>query len=222
LEKHSWYAHFYIVLIEAWDIFYLGTCYEEAFDPEEYDPEKADEVFVDIPSDKETLDVEIYAWVDTIYEKYYNDTVPRRLIVKGKNPVCTHGYALTNRGARKLLLEMNEWLPFPVDITMIHYISEGRFKAYSVMPPLFVQWRNTHDPRKNSDIEGSGIELARNWGFWRSARKHLVDWYVTLLIYANWKGHFWCNWIQVVGWSTKTYRLVRTSPWSCNIWKSWS
>jgi len=61
---------------------------------------------------------------------------------------------------------------------MIHYISEGRLRAYSVQPPLFVQWRNTKDPRKNSDIEGDGVELARNWGILRSARKNLVDWYV--------------------------------------------
>ena len=81
-------------------------------------------------------------------------------------------------------MELNEWLPFPVDITMIHYIDEGRLKAYSVQPPLLIQWRNTKDPRKNSDIEGEGIELARNWGILRSARKNVIDWYSFLL-------HFW-------------------------------
>ena len=106
-----------------------------------------------------------------------NDTTPRRLIVKGKNPVCTHGYAITQRAARKLLLELNEWLPFPVDITVIHYIDEGRFKAYSVIPPLLVQWRDTGDPMKNSDIEKEGIEETRNWGILRSARKNVIDWY---------------------------------------------
>jgi len=182
----------------AWDILYLGTCYEEFFEPEEF-AERPSDYFVEIPSDKENLDPEIYEWVSDLLVNYYNDSTPRRVIVKGKNPVCTHGYAITQRAARKLLLEMNDWLPFPVDITMIHYISEGRFKAYSVLPPLLVQWRNTKDPRKNSDIEGEGIELARNWGILRSVRKNLVDWYdfPILIIIINGrvssgvKGHRW-------------------------------
>jgi len=133
---------------------------------------------VELPQDKENLDPALYDWVSELLENYFNDTTPRRVIVKGKNPVCTHGYAVTQRAARRLLLEMNDWLPFPIDITMIHYISEERLRAYSVQPPLFVQWRNTKDPRRNSDIEGDGVELTRNWGILRSARKNLVDWYV--------------------------------------------
>jgi GR25 family glycosyltransferase involved in LPS biosynthesis len=164
------------LLIIAWDILYLGTCYEQYFAKEDYKDKDESDYFVDIPSDKDNLYHEMYDWVEELMGSYYNDTSPRRVVVKAKNPVCTHGYAVTQRGARKLLLELNEWMPFPVDITMIHYISEGRFKAYSVLPPVLVQWRNTRDPKKNSDIEGAGISLARNWGFLRSARKHLVDW----------------------------------------------
>lgn len=170
----------YLVDILAWDVLYLGTCYEEYYYPtKDFEPDDVDEYTVDIPSDAENVDPDIYNWVEELLENYYNDTSPRRVIVKGKNPVCTHGYAVTQRGARRLLLEMNDWMPFPVDITMIHYIDEERIKAYSVLPPLFVQWRNTQDPRKNSDIEGDGIELARNWGILRSARKNLVDWYLS-------------------------------------------
>jgi hypothetical protein len=57
-----------------------------------------------------------------------------------------------------------------------------------------VQWRNTNDARKNSDIESGGIELARNWGILRSARKNLVDWYshsldaVVSFILKFWEG----------------------------------
>jgi hypothetical protein len=154
---------------------YLGTCYEEFFEPDEYDESESDEIFVEIP-DEDNLDTDTYDWVSELLEAYYDDTTPRRVLVKGKNPVCTHGYAITQSAARRLLLELNDWLPFPVDITMIHYIDEGRFKAYSVLPPLMVQYRNTKDPKKNSDIEGDGIELERNWGFLRSARKNVIDW----------------------------------------------
>jgi hypothetical protein len=143
----------------------------------EYDASNASEIFAEVLGDEENLFRDMYDWVEELVVNYFNESTPRRVVVKAKNPVCTHGYAVTQRGARKLLLELNEWMPFPVDITMIHYISEGRFKAYSVLPPMMVQWRNTHDPKKNSDIEGAGIELARNWGFLRSARKHLIDWY---------------------------------------------
>jgi len=179
------------LLTVAWDLLYLGTCYEEYFYPNEYDQNKADEIFVDIPDDRENLDPEVYDWVKELVQAYYNDTISRRVLVKGKNPVCTHGYAVTQRAAQKLLLQMNEWLPFPVDITMIHYISEERLKAYSVLPPLLVQWRNTHDPKKNSDIEGGGIELARNWGILRSARKHLRDWYLRIFSSQLTKGLHW-------------------------------
>jgi hypothetical protein len=167
----------YIIDI-AWDILYLGTCYEEFWTPDEFDEDKSDEYFVEIPSDEENLDSELYEWVQDIIMNYFNnDTTPRRVIVKGRNPVCTHGYAITQRAAQKLLLELNDWLPFPVDITMIHYIDEGRFKAYSVIPPLLVQWRDTEDPMRNSDIVKDGIEETRNWGILRSARKSVVDWY---------------------------------------------
>jgi GR25 family glycosyltransferase involved in LPS biosynthesis len=168
---------FLVRLIVAWDILYLGTCYEQYFDHMEYDASNASEIFAEVLGDEENLFRDMYDWVEELVVNYFNESTPRRVVVKAKNPVCTHGYAVTQRGARKLLLELNEWMPFPVDITMIHYISEGRFKAYSVLPPMMVQWRNTHDPKKNSDIEGAGIELARNWGFLRSARKHLIDWY---------------------------------------------
>ena len=170
------FANFPALTSTAWDLLYLGTCYEDFFTKEEYKPEEAPSIFTDVPSDQENLAPNLYDWVAELLESYYNDTSPRRVIVKGKNPVCTHGYAVTQRSARRLLIELNEWMPFPVDITMIHYICEGRFKAYSVLPPLLVQWRNTMDPKKNSDIEGGGIELSRNWGFLRSARKHLIDW----------------------------------------------
>ena len=167
----------------AWDILYLGTCYEEFWNPDEFDQEKSNEYFVEIPSDQENLDPQLYEWVEDIMMNYFNnDTTPRRIIVKGKNPVCTHGYAVTQQAARKLLLELNDWLPFPVDITMIQYIDEGRFKADSVIPPLLVQWRNTQDPKKNSDIQVEGRELDRNWGILRSARKNVVDWYIFLFV----------------------------------------
>ena len=189
---------------------YLGTCYEEYFDPKkDFTPDQADQYCVDIPSDAENLDPDVYNWVEELLENYYNDTSARRVIVKAKNPVCTHGYAVTQRGAQRLLLEMNDWLPFPVDITMIHYIDEERIKAYSVLPPVFVQWRNTQDPRKNSDIEGGGIELARNWGILRSARKNLVDWYCSpqiLFRLNSWadkkKGHLGSSRTSVVGWKS--------------------
>jgi hypothetical protein len=116
--------------------------------------------------------------VSDLLLNYFNDTTPRRVIVKAKNPVCTHAYAVTQRAAQRLLLEMNDWLPFPVDLTMIQYISEGRFLAFSVQPPLFVQWRHASNPMKNSDVEGMGVvALARNCGILRSVRKNLVDWY---------------------------------------------
>ena len=46
-----------------------------------------------------------------------------------------------------------------------------------VLPPLFVQYRNTKDPKKNSDIVKDGIESDSNLGILNSARKNVVNWY---------------------------------------------
>ena len=159
---------------DVWDFLYLGTCYEQPYEPETYD--HLDTVAVEMPADAENLPDQMFGWVEVIMHEYYHNTTSRRVLVKSKNPVCTHAYAITQRAAKRLLLETNNWLPFPIDISMIHYINRGKFLGYSIMPPLATQWRYIEDPYRNSDIEKSAIEIEKNWGHRRSARKSLENW----------------------------------------------
>ena len=159
---------------DVWDFLYLGTCYEQPYAPETYD--QLDTVAIEIPSDAENLSDQMFGWVEVIMDEYYQNITMRRTLIKSKNPVCTHAYAITLRAAKRLLLETNNWLPFPIDISMIHYLNRGKFLAYSIMPPLATQWRYIEDPYRNSDIEKSAIEIEKNWGHKRSARKSLEEW----------------------------------------------
>lgn len=78
-------------------------------------------------------------------------------IVRAQNElVCTTGYALTRRGAQKLLLRAAMDMDQPVDLLIGEMVRERRIKAFSVSPYLFAQWEyrdNIGANSKNSDID---------------------------------------------------------------------
>lgn len=80
-------------------------------------------------------------------------------------PVCTVGYAITRRGAEKLLYNVGvkvEGFSQPVDIEMINLAQNGIARSYTVVPPLFTPFeykgRKNSNTRPDGDIEG---ELAK-------------------------------------------------------------
>ncbi|KAK1986195.1 family 25 glycosyltransferase [Colletotrichum cereale] len=64
-----------------------------------------------------------------------------RMIRRAGGMTCTGAYAVSARGAAKLLLRSNFDLNLPVDVIINDMIGNGQLRAYSVWPPPVVQWR---------------------------------------------------------------------------------
>ncbi|CAG8526165.1 4556_t:CDS:1 [Acaulospora morrowiae] len=67
-------------------------------------------------------------------------------------PVCTHAYAVTLSGAKKLLSELTEPI-YAIDIELMEKITQKRFKSYTMEPSAIVQWKSKDNP---SDIFHAG------------------------------------------------------------------
>ncbi|CCF41422.1 glycosyltransferase family 25 [Colletotrichum higginsianum] len=65
----------------------------------------------------------------------------RRMIRRAGGLTCTGAYAVSARGAAKLLLRSGFDLNLPVDVIMNDMIRNGQLRAYSIWPPPVVQWR---------------------------------------------------------------------------------
>lgn len=81
------------------------------------------------------------------------ETSRHRLIAPSWYPVCTIGYAVTRKGAEKLLYNLGGYkgLGAPVDLGMISLIQKGILDSYTIIPPIVTRFR-TGGPR-DSDID---------------------------------------------------------------------
>ncbi|KAK9384292.1 hypothetical protein V1515DRAFT_612170 [Lipomyces mesembrius] len=149
-----------------WDVLVMGQCVDKAH------PEHHDLVLVyddpNVPSRKDTEEV-FLKQMESLGVKG-NDVGKKRLISPAYGPICTMGYAITRRGAQRLLLNLSYLnLRGPVDMDMMWNLQEGKIRGYSVTPPPFTAWRtggqkdsdNKHDPKLT--VSGKG-----NRGGWSS------------------------------------------------------
>ncbi|KAF4826082.1 Procollagen galactosyltransferase 1 [Colletotrichum tropicale] len=65
----------------------------------------------------------------------------RRMLRRAGGMACTGAYAVSTRGAAKLLLRSGFDLNLPVDVIMNDMIKSDQLRAYSIWPPPVVQWR---------------------------------------------------------------------------------
>ncbi|KAJ0380409.1 hypothetical protein COL26b_001526 [Colletotrichum chrysophilum] len=65
----------------------------------------------------------------------------RRMLRRAGGMACTGAYAVSARGAAKLLLRSGFDLNLPVDVIMNDMIKSDQLRAYSIWPPPVVQWR---------------------------------------------------------------------------------
>ncbi|TEA21408.1 Glycosyltransferase 25 family member [Colletotrichum sidae] len=65
----------------------------------------------------------------------------RRMLRRAGGMTCTGAYAVSKRGAAKLLLRSGFDLNLPVDVIMNDMIRNDQLRAYSVWPAPIVQWR---------------------------------------------------------------------------------
>ncbi|CAG8560402.1 8142_t:CDS:1 [Acaulospora morrowiae] len=60
-------------------------------------------------------------------------------VYKSSSPACTHGYAVSLTGAKKLFRELiNGSLPYDLQIRIP--IRSGKFKSYTLIPSAIIQW----------------------------------------------------------------------------------
>ncbi|CAG8535106.1 12580_t:CDS:1 [Acaulospora morrowiae] len=75
-------------------------------------------------------------------------------LFKSTAPACTHAYAVTLSGAKKLLKELVN-LKLPIDLELGEKIKSGNITSYSLDPPAIVQWKSKDNP---SDVS-PGAEM---------------------------------------------------------------
>ncbi|KAK9234023.1 hypothetical protein V1525DRAFT_439805 [Lipomyces kononenkoae] len=168
-----------------WDVLFMGQCYDEAH------PNRRDLVQVyddpNVPSRKDTEDI-FLKQMESLGVKG-NDVGKKRLISPAYGPFCTMGYAVTRRGAQRLLLHLSYLrLRGPVDMDMMWTLQEGKIRGYSVTPPPFSAWK-VGGP-KDSDNKPTPVGGKGNKGGWSrniksSARVAMVH----ELEMDNWKDY---------------------------------
>ncbi|CAG8647367.1 886_t:CDS:1, partial [Racocetra fulgida] len=98
----------------------------------------------DLPDSWETLYVgHCYEYIGEQVGK--NSSVHR--LYKSVFPMCTHAYAVSYSGARKLVELLDPMTPRgTVDYSLAVVISEGNISSYSVHPQPIVQWKADDNP----------------------------------------------------------------------------
>lgn len=146
-------------LHQDWDILFLGYCMEAPPSgddhPKDVDPETAQHILYndDTIADRARTGASIAEYMD-----HYgyplpvdNATQAKRVVARAHHPICTNAYAVSLKGAAKLLYHTSRDISYPIDIQMMSLIGGGQLKAFEVMPPLMGQWKMDDGWIKNSD-----------------------------------------------------------------------
>ncbi|KAK9350904.1 hypothetical protein V1505DRAFT_381669 [Lipomyces doorenjongii] len=172
-----------------WDVLIMGQCHDEAH------PQRHDLVQIyDDPNVPSMADTEqIFLKQMHSFGLRANNVGKKRLLSPAYGPFCTMGYAVTRRGAQRLLLNLGYLsLRGPVDMDMMWKLQEGKLRGYSVTPPLLSAWRvggqkdsdNKHDSKLS--VSGKGNEGGWSRNIKNSARIEMVK----ELAMDNWQDYY--------------------------------
>ncbi|KAK9466980.1 hypothetical protein V1512DRAFT_262819 [Lipomyces arxii] len=90
-----------------------------------------------------------------------SDIGKKRVVAPSFGPVCTAGYAITRRGAQRLLLNFSYLgLDAAIDIDILRKLQAGKLRGYTVTPNVFAPWRV--DGLKDSDNIGTERNISFN------------------------------------------------------------
>jgi len=122
-----------------WDLHFLGQC--------KYEPHPTDHTHL------EYHDPDAPA-LSTFEENFRNEMTKHwnkaltqsnvRIISPTYSPLCTMGYAMSLRGAKRALYQIGGFKPATepgIDLEFISHHKEGRLRGYTMSPPAFVKWR---------------------------------------------------------------------------------
>ncbi|KAK9491431.1 hypothetical protein V1508DRAFT_207589 [Lipomyces doorenjongii] len=161
-----------------WDVLFLGQCLDQAH------PDLRDLVQIyddtNVPSREGTQQV-FLDQMESLGVKG-DDVGKKRLLSPAYGPACTMGYAITRRGAQRLLLNLSYLgLRGPVDNDMAWTLQDGKIRGYTVTPPLFAAWRvggqkdsDNYTPNPNQAMAEKGNRAGSSQNLKSSARVAMV------------------------------------------------
>jgi hypothetical protein len=145
----NYYTNFVSTVGLDWDILYVGS----AWDIPNEDDRPPHLLYHDpfAPNRDETGGSyvnELEGWGATV-----TNTTRHRLIAPSWYPVSTIGYAVTKKGAQKLLYNLGGYkgLGSPIDLAMIDLIHKGIVDSYTIIPPIMTRFRT--GGARDSDID---------------------------------------------------------------------
>ncbi|KAK9479776.1 hypothetical protein V1514DRAFT_327369 [Lipomyces japonicus] len=132
-----------------WDVLYVGQCTDQA------NENRLDLVQIyddpNVPSRAQTYN-HFTGMLETFGVRKGN-VGKKRTISPTWSPVCTMGYAITRKGAERLILDLSyRGITAAIDIDIIRKLKQGIIRGYSITPPLFSAWRV--GGAKDSDNQG--------------------------------------------------------------------
>ncbi|CAO1624863.1 unnamed protein product [Parajaminaea phylloscopi] len=78
----------------------------------------------------------------------------RRIIAQAQAPECSSAYALSNRGAARLLHHISRGLEKPPSAMITDLVRERRLRAYIAIPSLFGAWSQDPDDKMRNPSAG--------------------------------------------------------------------
>ncbi|KAL1311419.1 hypothetical protein AAFC00_001581 [Neodothiora populina] len=125
---------------DDWDVLWMGHC----SDPPYHDQRDGPMVIFD---DNTTIPLEKYQGLDPHIREVVKEG--QRSVHYSRNPVCTFAYAVTARGARRLLAHAAKGKGGAFDLMLMHACQDKILKCVSVNPEVF----DPYNPAEGSSSE---------------------------------------------------------------------
>jgi GR25 family glycosyltransferase involved in LPS biosynthesis len=153
---------------QDWDTLHLGTCFD--FPPATLPVH----LTYDDPHSpgRDQLNGVYLAQLETVWKERLPITNKSafRVLSPAWNPVCTIGYAVTQRGAQRLLYNIGiQPIADPVDVAMLMALKKGSIRGYSVVPPVLTTWKTGN--ARDSDIDN--VHDMKDKGLFMTGSKNL-------------------------------------------------
>ncbi|KAJ5925280.1 hypothetical protein N7454_007919 [Penicillium verhagenii] len=158
-----------------WDVLWIGTCLTGPVSNETH--------FYAIPNDPTVASVKQRGGAIGIPDRWQEDFPEdsTRYIYQAETGCCLYGYAVTSRGARKILASLSiDHLEIPVDNALSNMCGgingRPRIDCYSPSPGLIGTYKRAGPSSRDSDIEtydASNIHEERSWNMVYSARRNV-------------------------------------------------
>ncbi|CAG8658242.1 18692_t:CDS:1, partial [Dentiscutata erythropus] len=149
-QKATYLSHYYIYKLMVEENYNSILILEDDADFEINITAIMKDIHRDLPSSWEILYVG--HCFERIGEQVGKSTSVHRLY-KTVAPMCSHAYAISYSGARKLIELLDPMVPRgTIDYSISVVVVEGKLSSYSIHPQPIVQWKASDNP---SDIPGS-------------------------------------------------------------------